>query len=299
MFYFWIKIFVFIALVSVFGCGFLPKPSEQGINDFSNPLLHLRDSDGLVIAPLYNAPATIASPVAEHIAEGLRLHDIPATSVNILNSGKLLEGWYQLENSRAGRVDIVLKWQLSDKKGEIVLETVSRVRVRLLVLTHKPETQIQIIADGIIPLVARAIIGKPTPISQVSSPELAIGVVKGASITANQTLRQALKTVLHRSEIKIVDSPITASAYIDGTVKITRISEQNNQVRCVWKIRDRHGIKIVTFRQESTLPHSRLIDHWDSLALDIALALRPQIIQTIKHLGTNPNNRLTVPPSLQ
>ena len=42
---------------------------------------------------------------------------------HILNSGKLLEGWYQLENPLAGRIDVVLTWRLSDKSGNLLIET--------------------------------------------------------------------------------------------------------------------------------------------------------------------------------
>ena len=95
----------------------LPRPFEPGSRNLANPLLQVQDSHGVVVAPIYDAPRS-CDPACKLAGAAPRQHEIPTTATGVLNSGNLLEGWYKLENSFAGVVDVVVDWQLSDRHGQ-------------------------------------------------------------------------------------------------------------------------------------------------------------------------------------
>ena len=130
------KIALLVAFVAISACGKLPKPFEPSANDWANPLLQLSDSPGVVVAPVYDAPPELAAPLAESIAEGLRLHDIPATSAEVPNSGNLLEGGIPSFPRGKGRRRCFLG--LSDREGRELLAQESRTRVLLERLAREP-----------------------------------------------------------------------------------------------------------------------------------------------------------------
>ena len=299
MFSFWIKVLVGLTLVAVAACGKLPRPFEPGAKDPNNPLLTLQDSPGVVVAPIYDAPPELAAPLADGLAEFLRAQDVPATAADILNSGNLLEGWYLQTDTPAGQTTVVIDWRLSDKNGAELLALESRVGMPTAALAKDPQPLIKRMTANVAPKVADAMIGEQTAQIDASAPSLAIGDITGAPGDGNAALRRAFSAVLHRTEITITKSPEGAMATLDSIVQVTPHSEKEDEVRLVWTIRDSEQKTVAVLKQDNRVRKGRLAHRWGSMAFDVALALRRQIVETMRRLGNSSSGGLALPPALK
>lgn len=296
---FWIKALAGLTLVAVAACGKLPRPFEPGAKDPNNPLLTLQDSPGVVVAPIYDAPPELAAPLADGLAEFLRAQDVPATAADILNSGNLLEGWYLQTDTPAGHTTVVIEWRLSDKTGAELLALESRVGMPTAALAKDPQPLIKRMTANIAPKVADAMIGEQTAQIEASAPSLAIGDITGAPGDGNAALRRAFSAVLHRTEITITKSPEGAMATLDSIVQVTPHSEKEDEVRLVWTIRDSEQKTVAVLKQDNRVRKGRLAHRWGSMAFDVALALRRQIVETMRRLGNSSSGGLALPPALK
>ena len=68
--------------------------------------------------------------------------------------------------------------------------------------------------------------------------------------------------------------------------------------RPVWTIGDFEQ-KQLPLKQENVLPKGRIDRKWGSLAFDIALAIRPQIVEAVRRLRDPQPHGLAVPPALR
>jgi hypothetical protein len=296
---FWIKALVGLTLVAVAACGKLPRPFEPGAKDLNNPLLTLQDSPGVFVARIYDAPPELAAPLADDIAEFLRTQDIPATAAYILNSGNLLEGWYRRTDTPTGQANVVIEWRLSNKTGAKLLTLESRVRMPTSVLAIDPQPLIKRITVNVAPKVADAMIGERTTQIDAAAPSLAVGDITGAPGNGNAALRRAFSAVLRRTEITIAKSLEGAIARLDGIVQVTPYSEKEDEVRIVWTIRDFEKKTVAVFKQDNRVGKGRLAHRWGSMAFDVALALRRQIVETMRRLGNSSSEGLALPPALK
>jgi len=295
----WTKIAVLAAFVVISACGKLPKPFEPSAKDRANPLLQLSDSPGVVVAPVYDAPPELASPLAESIAEGLRLYDIPATSAEFLNSGNLLEGWYFLANSRAGWVDVVVYWRLSDHEGRELLAQESRTSVLLKRLARDPTLGESEFVEHIVPAVARTMIGDRPKERRDRDLTLTLGEISGAPGDGDAALWRAVHAVLRRTEVAVASQTEHTGPRLDAQIEVTAHSDMQDQVRLVWTIRDSEQKTVAVLKQENVLPKGRLDRKWGSLAFDIALAIRPQIVESVRRLRDPQSYSLAVPAALR
>jgi hypothetical protein len=296
---FWIKTLVGLALVALAACGKLPRPFEPGAHDLDNPLLKLQDSPGVFVARIYGAPPELAAPLADDIADFLRTQDIPATAASILNSGNLLEGWYRRTDTPAGQTTVVIEWRLSDKIGTELLALESRVQMPTSALVVDPQPLIKRMTVNVASKVADAMIGERSSQIHAKAPSLAVGDITGAPGDGNAALQHAFSTVLRRTEITIVKSPKGAMAQLDGIVQVTPHSEKEDEVRLVWTIRDSEQNTVAILKQKNHVRKGRLAHRWGSMAFDVALALRHQIVETMRRLRNSTFGGLALPPVLQ
>ena len=293
----WIPLIAFIAAA---GCGPLPRPFEPGSRNLANPLLQVQDSHGVVVAPIYDAPPEVATQLASLLAQRLGKHEIPTTATGVLNSGNLLEGWYKLENSIAGSVDVVVDWQLSDRHGQEILGRSSRIRVRIADLARNAWPIVDDLANEILPHLVTRLAGAPRPAKPLqASKAIAVGTITGAPGDGATALRRAFESVLARTGIGYSESIETALAVVDGKIEVSPVSNDTEQVKLVWTIRDSAQKEVAIFRQQNKIPKGRLSGRWGAIAFDIVLAMRGQILEAMRRLETSGNDSLQVPSNLK
>ena len=280
-------------------CGKLPRPFEPGVNDRANPLLRLSDSRGVVVAPIYDAPPELAAPLADAVAEGLRLHDIPATAADTLNAGNLLEGWYRTVASHAGRVLVIVFWRLSDPDGTELFALESRKLVLVKTLARKPELGLNEFSNDIVLAVARAMIGDHPNGRAGRGLTVKLGQISGAPGDGSAALKRAVRAVLRRADISVAAQTEDAIAHLEAQIEVKAQSRNQDQVRLVWTIRDSKQKVIAVLKQQNVVSKGRLDRRWGPVAFDIVFAIRPQIVEAVRRLGEPKPLGLAVPPTLQ
>ena len=155
------------------------------------------------MAPVYDAPPELAAALAESIAEGLRLHDILATSAEVLDSGNLLEGWYPLADSRARRVDVVVYWRFSDRVGRELLAQESRISVLLERLAWEPALGGAGFVEHIVPAVAGTMIRDRPKVRRDRNLAPVLGEISGVPRDGEAALRRAIHAALCRTEVAV------------------------------------------------------------------------------------------------
>jgi len=288
-----------LAVIVLTSCGKLPRPFEPSARDLSNPLLRLNDNRGVVVAPIYGGPPEFSAPLADAISKGLRLHDIPATAEDILNAGNLLEGWYRLSDSRAGRVDVIVAWRLSDRDGLELFTGESRRRVLIETLAREPALDIKQFAEDIVPKIARAVIGDRPNLRSEHTLTVKLGEISGAPGDGSAALRRAVNAVLRHTDITVATHPEVGIALLEAQIEVEPQSEKHDRVRIVWTIRDSAQKPVAVMKQQNMIPKGRLNRRWGSIAIDIALAIRAQIIEAVRRLGNPQPAGLVVPPVLR
>jgi hypothetical protein len=292
---------IFVTLFATVSCGPLPRPFETSSQKLVNPLLQIKDSYGVVIVPIYEAPPEVAAPLANLLARRLVKHEIPATSNDVLTLGNLLEGWYRLENSIAGSVEVIVDWQLSDRYGKNILVKTSRIKAPAVSLAAPDARPIVYgLANDMLPhVVEHFVTNTHSATVERRSKTLAVGTVIGTRGDGAIALRQAFKTVLQRGDIGYTETTRGATAIIDGEIKVSPISENTEKIRIVWTIRNSAQKEIAVFKQQNKIPKGRLSRPWGSLAFDIVLAMQGQILEAMRRLETSGDKTLRIPPNLK
>ena len=226
------------------------------------------------------------APLAESIAEGLRLHDIPATSAEVLNLGNLLEGWYFLADSRAGRVDVVVYWRLSDREGRELLAQESRARVLLERLAREPALGGVEFAEHIVPAVARTMIGDRSKVRRDQDLVLILGKISGApgdgDLLYEGRFMPYFAAPKWRSHRKL--TPQARDSTHKSRLRRIRTSRTKCDSCGRFGFRAKNSCCIETGERS---PKGRIDRKWGSLAFDIALAigrksLKPFVVCAIR-----------------
>ena len=79
----------------------------------------------------------------------------------------------------------------------------------------------------------------------------------------------------------------TALAVVDGKIEVSPASKDTEQVKLVWTIRDSAQKEVAIFRQQNKIPKGRLSGRWGTIAFDIVLAMRGQILEAMRRLETS------------
>ena len=133
------------------------------------------------------------------------------------------------------------------------------------------------------------------------SPDLALilGKISGAPGDGDAALRRAVHVVLRRTEVAVASQIENSGPRLDAQIDVTSHSDKQDQVRLVWTIRDSEQKTVAVLKQENVLPKGRIDRKWGSLAFDIALAIRPQIVEAVRRLRDPQSHSLAVPPALR
>ena len=128
---------------------------------------------------------------------------------------------------------------------------------------------------------------------------LILGKFSGAPGDGDAALRRAVHAVLRRTEVALASQMDTSGPRLDAQIEVTSHSDKQDQVRLVWTIRDSEQNTVAVLKQKNVLPKGRIDRKWGSLAFDIALAVRPQIVEAVRRLRDPQTYGLAVPPTLR
>ncbi len=256
-------------------CGPVPKPFVSAPDQkVENPLLGRSDSATLVIAPVEGAPADLAGPLAERLAESLRWLDIPASTAPHIARAHLLEGETLWRNGV-----LVTVWHLTDAAGQS-LGQISDIRPTTQAAFETGDeglidSLISHAAQEIADLLARRNVegtideARAPKSEEPDVPMIAILDVSGAPGDGNRALPLALAHVIRESGLPFTKDPARAALKLSAEVQ----NSGEDGLIIGWTMVDRQDQPVGNLDQPVPIPVSELSGRWGINAFDAAIAL--------------------------
>ena len=99
-------------------CQPLPHPFANDVPKPGSPMLTLRDTDTVAVAPLEGDPRATAKKLAPAMAEALQKRDIAASDRTMSIASYQLDGRIQAMPASDGKAAIIVSWDLRDASGK-------------------------------------------------------------------------------------------------------------------------------------------------------------------------------------
>jgi len=233
-------------------CQPLPHPFADDAPRRGSPMLTLRDSASVTIAPIDGAPQATAEKLAPAMASALQQREIAASDKTASIGSYELVGRIEEMPPSGDKVALVAIWELRDSAGKSLGERTERLeaggRTRLL-----------------------------------------ISGVEGAPGDGGESLPRAITEILKRQDVAIVTDPqAKADLVLDADVVVANPKAGKQNVKIVWRVRRRDGGEIGTVGQENDVPAGLLDGPWGDVAYMVAVSAQDGIMQLVAR-GTPPS----------
>jgi hypothetical protein len=267
----------------VASCGPLPRPfkSENG-DGVESPFKVFRESVGVVVVPVENAPPAVAGPLADLLAEKLSGKGIPATTGGALKDAYLLEG-VATEPGPDGNAAIA--WTLTDERGAVVTEFATRVATSQAAWLAGERAPLVAFAIRAAESVSQSLQGPAIaarPVAKKPRPSVAVVSVEGAPGDGNEALKTAFEAVLKRSGLPVAADPTQAVLRIYGKVATKPGDGGVEKLAITWSLRDAGDVEIGTLTQSNNVSQGRLDTTWGAMAYDVTTAMVGSVVEMLK-----------------
>lgn len=269
--------------VAVAGCGPLPKPFKtdpgQGIE---SPIDAIKDSAGVVVAPIEDAPSASAGPLADLLAAKLADKGIPATTGAALKDAYLLEG---TAASPAADGTLAINWTLSDDKGAVIASFSTHHGVSPGAWQAGTQAQLKTIASSAAEAISHTLLGPAMvarAVSKPSRPAIAVVSVEGAPGDGDRSLKTAFEAVLRRAGLPVVADPAKAAVRIYGKVEVAPGKGGSDGISIKWTLRDSKDKELGVLTQSNKVPGGSLDSDWGPVAYDITTAMISGVKQVLQ-----------------
>jgi len=280
------------ALLALAACQPLPHPFANDVPPPGSPMLTLRDSASVTIAPINGVPRATAEKLGPAVASALQKREIAASEKTASIGSYELVGRIEGTPPAGDKVALTAVWELHDPKGQ----SIGRRTARLEASAHDWEEG----SDDAVTRLADASAEELTGLLQDDSPSeveasghlrLLIGAVEGAPGDGGQSLPRAIAEVLKRQDLVLVTDPqAKADLVLDADVAITPPRAGKQHVKIVWHLRRKDGREIGTVAQENDVPTGLLDGPWSDVAYMVAASAQDGIMQLVGGAGQSTGN---------
>ena len=119
---------------------------------------------------------------------------------------------------------------------------------------------------------------------------VAVEPLSGAPGDGDKSLAAAVRTVLQRQDLAIVEPGQKPDLTIDGKVSIAPVKPDKQHVKITWRVRRADGAQIGTVGQENDVPRGMLEGPWGDLAYSVAIAASEGLMQLVARAGPLPKS---------
>jgi hypothetical protein len=264
-------------------CQPLPHPFADDVPKPGSPMLALRDTATVAIAPLKGGPRATAEKLAPAMAEALQKRDVAASDRTMSIASYQLEGRVQAMPPAGDKAAIVVLWDLRDPSGKSLGERAERIEAAADDWRQGRDDAVARLADASADQIAAMLQDKaPVEIADQGETRLSIRGVEGAPGDGATALASAIATLLKKQDLAIVSDPqAKADLLLDAVVTIDKPKAGEQHVKIVWRVRGQNGGEIGTVAQENDVPAGLLDGPWGDVAYTVALAAQDGIMQLI------------------
>ncbi len=266
-------------------CQPLPHPFAADAPKPGSPILAIKDSTSIWIAPVAGTPRATARKLAAAIAEVLQDRQIAASERTAALNSEVLRGRIQEMPAEHGQAAVVALWQFENAKGRLLGERTVRMTGTAADWQEGKDGAVTRFAaasaDQLVSLVEG---GAPPAAAKVRQTRLQLGAITGAPGDGDKALARAIALVLKRPDLAIVtklsDKPDFVLA---ATVTLGRPQGGKQHVAIVWRLSRAGGGEIGTVAQQNDVPAGLLDGPWGNIAWTIAEAAEEGILQLVAH----------------
>ena len=271
-------------------CQPLPHPFADDAPRRGSPMLTLRDSASVTIAPIDGAPQATAEKLAPAMASALQQREIAASDKTASIGSYELVGRIEEMPPSGDKVALVAIWELRDPAGKSLGERTDRLEAPAQDWEQGSEEAVtRLAAASADRLAALLLDDAPVEAEAGGRTRLLISGVEGAPGDGGESLPRAITEILKRQDVAIVTDPqAKADLVLDADVVVANPKAGKQNVKIVWRVRRRDGGEIGTVGQENDVPAGLLDGPWGDVAYMVAVSAQDGIMQLVAR-GTPPS----------
>ncbi|TMJ56813.1 MAG: hypothetical protein E6G90_04775 [Alphaproteobacteria bacterium] len=281
------------AALAAAACQPLPHPFAADAPRPGSPILTLRDSASVTIAPVQGTPRATAEKLGAAMASALQQLEIPASDKAASIGSYELVGRIAATPASAGKTTLVAVWDLHEPSGLSLGERTERLEA--------PMRDWEEGAQGAVTRLAAASAARLAAMLQDEAPaeaeaggqtRLLISGVDGAPGDGTDSLPRAITEILRRQDIAIVTDPeAKADLVLRATVVVAKPKAGKQNVKIVWYVRRKDGGEIGTVDQENDVPAGLLDGPWGDVAYMVAVSAQDGIVQLVARGAVPPTGK--------
>jgi hypothetical protein len=271
------------AALLIAGCQPLPHPFADDVPRRGSPMLLLRDSASVTIAPIEGMPRATAEKLGPAMASALQEREIAASDKTASISSYELVGRIQEMPPFRGKSALLAVWDLRDPSGHQLGERAERLEA--------PVADWERGSDDAVARLAAASAGQLAALLQDDSPaeaevggrtRLLIRGVAGAPGDGGESLAKAITELLKKQDLAIVTDPqAKTDLALDADVTVAKPKAGKQNVKIVWHVRRKDGGEIGTVGQENDVPTGLLDGAWGDVAYMVAVSAQDGIMELV------------------
>jgi hypothetical protein len=271
------------AVALLAGCQPLPHPFADDAPRKGSPMLALRDSASVTIAPVEGTPRATAEKLGPAMASALQAKEVAASDRTASLGSYELVGRIQEMAPSEGRAALVAVWELRDPSRQRLGERTERLEAPAVDWEEGKEDAVaQLAAASAVQLLALLQDDSPTQAEVGARTRLLIDNVAGAPGDGSEALAGAIAEVLKKQDLAIVNDPqAEADLVLAAEVHVTQPQAGKQHVKIVWHLRRKDGAEIGTVGQENDVPAGLLDGAWGDVAYAVAVSAQDGIMELV------------------
>lgn len=281
------------AALAAAACQPLPHPFAADAPRPGSPILTLRDSASVTIAPVQGTPRATAEKLGAAMASALQQLEIPASDKAASIGSYELVGRIAATPASAGKTTLVAVWDLHEPSGLSLGERTERLEAPMRDWEEGAQDAVtRLAAASAARLAAMLQDEAPTEAEAGGQTRLLISGVDGAPGDGTDSLPRAITEILRRQDIAIVTDPeAKADLVLRATVVVAKPKAGKQNVKIVWYVRRKDGGEIGTVDQENDVPAGLLDGPWGDVAYMVAVSAQDGIVQLVARGAVPPTGK--------
>ena len=281
------------AALAAAACQPLPHPFAADAPRPGSPILTLRDSASVTIAPVQGTPRATAEKLGAAMASALQQLEIPASDKAASIGSYELVGKITTMPASGDKAALVAVWDLREPSGLSLGERTERIEAPMRDWEEGVQDAVtRLAASSAVRLAAMLQDEAPAEAETGGQTRLLISGVDGAPGDGTDSLPRAITEILRRQDIAVVTDPeAKADLVLRATVVVAKPKEGKQNVKIVWYVRRKDGGEIGTVGQENDVPAGLLDGPWGDVAYMVAVSAQDGIVQLVARGALPPTGK--------
>jgi len=262
------------------GCQPLPHPFEADRPAPHAPIVSLRNTTSVSVAPVGGLEPDARGQLAEAMATALQDLDVLASAESASRGSLSLLSTARAEGSR-----VVVDWRLVDPRGHPLGQGSDSAAVRLDAVNRGEAATLKALALAAAPDVAK-LLQDDGPIAPETGGlrQVVVLPVTGAPGDGRDALQLAMAAALTQAKLTVIAAqPGNPQALsVVGSVALDRPQNGQQHIAITWALMQPGGKQLGVVKQENAVPQGSLDGRWGEVANFVATAAAPGILAIIE-----------------